>query len=134
VRSLDDRHFVVRGDVGSIRASNKIVTIGRASVEWKLEKSLVFEHDSLKSDFIVRVSARDALQHVMVLAVNMKPRVLGETALLVSAFLGEIRRNILPIDDVVYVGLESTRSKGEARVLDLYLGPNGINKVHRDYP
>lgn len=134
VRSLDDRHFVVRGDVGSIRASNKIVPIGRASVEWKLEKSLVFEHDSLKSDFIVRVSARDALQHVMVLAVNMKPRVLGETALLVSAFLGEIRRNILPIDDVVYVGLESTRPKGEARVLDLYLGPNGINKVHRDYP
>lgn len=56
------------------------------------------------------------------------------TTVLVKCSFNDILKYILPLNQVIYVGLESRRATTESRVLDLNLSANNISYVHDTYP
>lgn len=103
---------------------------------WKLSKPLQeFELDGeVERQYTLIVRYEGGEPTVQKLFSKIKIRHVRNAAILVECTFKDILKYVLPLKEVVYVGLESQRAAVESRVLDLNLAPNNVTYVHHTFP
>lgn len=135
LKQWDDELFIVKTTPEVIeRNSSMMELIGLTNDSWKLSESMRHLNDSTTYTFTVKTSDRNVFK--MNLAKRDDIRILNvyEDIFLVSANMQQVIQDIIPLEEVEYVGIESLMPQEESRVTDLYLAPNAVSKVHSKYP
>lgn len=103
---------------------------------WKLSKPLHnFEHKAdVEQLYTLIVRYDKGEKEARKLLNKIKIRHVRNSTILVECTFNDILKYVLPLKEVVYVGLESQQARVESRVLDLNLAPNNISYVHHTYP
>lgn len=100
---------------------------------WKLSDNITPESIGSQTQCIIRSSNPNDLAETL-RRMHLDVSFPYEAFVRVKGNLAGIMPVILQRRDVTYVGNESFVPTEESTVLDLYLGPNKINKVHHDFP
>lgn len=122
IRRLDEDFAIVCLAKGAVRSKDMIPVNDR----WKLNLSSMGSKEKfyVKMDDVMGI---DLLENVETISHF-------HTVYLVQTNLGTIEKSILPHPAVTYVGNESVDVRPEARVIDMNLNPNRVNKLHHFYP
>jgi hypothetical protein len=133
IRTLNKEYAVVRISEGDVKHLTKVIEqIKPVNHLWKLSDNLLNDDFKKVNHYLVKSSYPERLKNsLQEYALKIESR--GDL-LMISGDISPALSAILLNDEVTYVGLESFSPKEEGRVLDLYHGPNKINKIHHEYP
>jgi hypothetical protein len=133
VRTLNEKFAIVQvshQDVGFLASVG-----GRTqpvNYLWKLSDNLVSDDLKTKASYIIQTSNPHRLVSILA-RFDLKLEEKSEY-LIAHGDLSTAISLILLDDEVTYFGRESLLPIEDGRVLDLYHGPNKVNKIHNDYP
>ncbi len=102
--------------------------------KWKILDNQVITDFYRKYHFTIRTNATLSKGYLELFSISAKSLNDRGTLWRIHCTHKELIENILPLKEVVYAGLESSRPVVESRVVDLNLNPNAVNKIHNAYP
>ncbi|GCC50046.1 T9SS C-terminal target domain-containing protein [Chryseotalea sanaruensis] len=134
VRHLNSSTFIVRGeDVKNLPIPHSLF---KANDLWKLSDNLVGLSEGKNKRNVYTLKLRYPLHQEVLTSLlpEIKIRDVRNNAVLIECSYDQLRNTVLPLSNVVYVGLESQQARTESRVLDLNLAPNTISYLHHQLP
>jgi len=134
VRNLGNGKAIVYGlklkdsaQYHSVHAVNHLWKLSNPIEDFEAERNRVKTYT-----LILRQEQRE--DKVRELLLQIKIRHVRNNSVLVECSFEDILRYVLPLQQVIYVGLESREPETESRVLDLNLSANNISNVHHAFP
>ncbi|MDO1446735.1 S8 family serine peptidase [Rhodocytophaga aerolata] len=101
---------------------------------WKLSDELLLKgNPNQPTTYTIKVTGPSARKTIAALP-QVKITSVTNDVLTIFTSLETIKKNILPINEVTYVGVESATPRVESPVLDMNLHPNGVNRIHHTFP
>jgi hypothetical protein len=101
---------------------------------WKLSDELLLTgNPNQQTTYTIKVTGQSVRQSIATLP---HVRIISGTKDILTIFtsLETVKKNILPLNEVAYVGVESATPQVESPVLDMNLHPNGVNRIHHTFP
>ena len=101
---------------------------------WKLSNDLLLHGDpASRNHYTVRVSDPSVMRAIASVPHVRLVRSKNNVATLFTS-LERILAGVIPLDGVLYVGVESAQPHTESPVSDLNLHPNAVNRIHHLFP
>lgn len=135
IRPLSKDLFIVMAVPGALDKNRALFREARpVNNLWKLEYGLWGADRTSIREFTVKVISENDINGILASLPSVRVVARRDNLILMSASLEDIINHVIVLDEVIYAGMESTIPHEESRVLDLYLSPNTVNKVHNSYP
>jgi len=134
VRNLGNGKAIVFGL--QVKDSAKYHSVHAVNHLWKLSNPIEdFEAERKRTKTYTLILRQDKKEgEVRELLPQIKIRHVRNISVLIECSFEDILKYVLPLQQVVYVGLESREPVIESRVLDLNLSANGISYVNHAFP
>jgi Subtilase family len=133
-RLLDDPWAIVKGVISDVD-KEVIDSYYLANDNWKIADALTKTVTTTGKQYFV-VKSMSPIDTTALEWLNGSFSILNKQGTLFRMYCTaeELIKRIVPINEVTYVGQESTNATVESRVLDLNINPNTINKIQAVYP
>lgn len=133
-RTLNQELFIIQATKPEL-ANLLFEKIAPVNHLWKLSDELLLLNGSKhqKAHYTLKVKGVTVRNTIAALP-EVEITASTKQILTIFASLETIIDAILPLEDVLYVGIESTTPQPESPVLDLNLHPNGVNRIHHAFP
>lgn len=134
VRNLGNGMAIVCGL--QLKDSMQYHSIHAVNDLWKLSATIEeFETDGEKKRIYTLILGYDLTEEqVRKILTQIKIRHVRNNSVLVERSFKDILRYVLPLKEVIYVGIESREPHVESRVLDMNLSANQVSYVHHAFP
>ncbi len=136
LKQIDYNLFVVSATQADIMRASKFADLmGVTNDLWKMQTHLLAMKDkSVHQNFTIKTTDQQRFFNHLQKLPSIEVKFIHHDIVVVLATLETIISDIITLDEVEYVGIESTIPQEESRVLDLYLAPNTVNKIHHEFP
>ena len=133
-RRLDQNFAIVSFSEGSSVDALAMSSIWEVNDQWKLSANLIsVESDLSPREFVLKTTDEVALYSKLNQA-GLEATVLRPGLVRITAPTRFVLNELLPMNEVIYIGRESRSIVLDSRVLDMNLNPNTVNRIHNKYP
>lgn len=134
-RKGSDGFLIVKVPAAALLENSRLLeNAWHVNDRWKLSENLRGNNSSGNETFTIKTIVPQQTLHALSGLPGLKILSVREGRIKFSATYKTLVEKIIPLEEVVYAGKEAGNPKAEARVQDMNLVANGINRIHHAYP
>ena len=135
IRSLHPGFLIVKTDRETLKQNASLFKdVKRVNDRWKLAAPLQSPEKQERYYFSIKAVSAQPVTKALTRISSIKIIKVSDNNITLYTSLEDIINHVIPLEEVIYAGIESNQPREESRVLDLYLSPNTINKIHHSVP
>ncbi|MGB5818792.1 MAG: S8 family serine peptidase [Saonia sp.] len=134
LRVLDRQHYIVATSTTQFLLLKETYPIWYANHQWKLSPTLLQHTATKKGDYIIKSNNPEkTMAHIKRMG-KIKIIKKSKNLIHVRGKQAILEKELLPREEVMYLGKESFRPKLESTVRDLNPAINNITKIYQEFP
>lgn len=134
LRQLDQYFFIVLCTEADVQKLFPIISHWKSNDLWKSNMMLLNDISKNIKEYILYSRHPETTQNYIAQINSITQHSIHGHYLTVTGRPSDIKKYLLPINEVLYIGQESSSPTKESRVVDMNLNPNSINQIHHVYP